>query len=76
MYEFLTLKFVLISERELNRKLPNIAGKNLRMTKKASHTDVIKKTSLLVLIIDACTTAKHKIILSWPSKRAFQFKKR
>ena len=44
-YKFLTLKFVLINERESKRKLPKMfPDKNLRMTqKKASGDDLIKK---------------------------------
>ena len=46
-YEFLALKFVLVSEGELNRVLPKtFAGKNLQMTqniKEASRADLIKK---------------------------------
>ena len=70
-YKFLTLKFVLINERESKRKLPKMfPDKNLRMTqKKASGDDLIKKKACRgVLKKDACAAAKHKIILSWPKK--------
>ena len=55
IYEFLT--FVLINEGDSSRKLPNMfASKNLRMTKKASRADLIKKKAWRgVLKIDART---------------------
>ena len=34
-------------------------------TKKGSYGDLIKKRRVL-LKVDVCTTAKHKVILSWP----------
>ena len=49
------VKFLLINERESNRKLPKMfAGKSLRMTqKKASRVDLIKKAGRSVLKTDA-----------------------
>ena len=40
------------------------ASKNLRITKKDSRADLIKKR--LDVKIDACAASKHKIILLWP----------
>ena len=57
------LKFVLINGRESSRKLPKVlAGKNLRMTQKASHTDLIKEKPD-AMRDDAWAAAKHKIVL-------------
>ena len=43
------------------------AGKNLRMTKKGSRIDLMKKRRC-VKNRCACAAAKHKIILSWPNR--------
>ena len=70
-YKFLTLKFVLINERESKRKLPKMfPDKNLRMTQKKSFRRWFnqKKACRGVLKKDAYAAAKHKIILSWPKK--------
>ena len=43
------------------------ASKNLRITKKDSRADLIKKKGLTRSVkTDACAASKHKIILLWP----------
>ena len=59
------LKFVLINNRDSNRKLPKILPvKTHKWHKKASRADLIEKGPGAVLKKDACAVAKHKIILS------------
>ena len=72
-YELITLKFVLVNEKESNRKVPKrFTSKNLQMKQKSLTRWFNQNMAWRGLLkIDAYMAAWHQIILSWLNETFF-----